>query len=68
VNPLCPLEAVLIAQSPSPQAPLDPALRDYILLITILVALLETTAQLLKPFRPLVVMGFSGVLRQGPGE
>jgi len=68
-NPLwAPLEAVLAAQPPSPQGPLDPALRDYILLITILVAFLEATAQQLPPFRPPVVMGFSGVLRQEPAE
>jgi hypothetical protein len=68
-NPLwAPLEAVLTAQSPSPEAPLDPALRDYILLITILVAFLEATAQQLTPFRPPVVLGFSGVLRQEAAE
>ena len=43
---------------------LDPALRDYILLITILVAFLEATAQQLKPYKAPVVMGFSGVLRE----
>jgi hypothetical protein len=43
---------------------LEPALRDYILLITILVAFLEATAQQLKPYRAPVVMGFSGVLRE----
>jgi hypothetical protein len=64
-NPLwTPLEAVLNAQAPAPQGPLDPALRDYILLITILVAFLEATAQQLSPFQPPVVMGFPGVLRQ----
>ncbi|MFU8886071.1 MAG: hypothetical protein ACNA8O_11510 [Cyanobacteriota bacterium] len=45
---------------------MDPALRDYILLITILVAFLEATAQQLRPYQPPVVMGFSGVLRQEP--
>ena len=45
-NPLwTPLETVLAAQPPTPHGPLDPALRDYILLITILVVFLEATAQ-----------------------
>ncbi len=39
----------------------DPALRDYILLITILVAFLEATAQQLSPQPPAVVMGFGGI-------
>lgn len=61
-NPLwAPLEAVLNAQPPAPQGPLDPALRDYILLITILVAFLEATAQQLQPYKPPVVMSFSGI-------
>jgi hypothetical protein len=62
VNPLWgPLETVLAAQPPSAHGPLDPALRDYILLITILVAFLEATAQQLKPVQLPVVMGFGGV-------
>ncbi|MFN9870410.1 MAG: hypothetical protein ACK55E_03110 [Cyanobacteriota bacterium] len=66
-NPLwAPLEAVLAAQPPSAHGPLEPALRDYILLITILVAFLEATAQQLRPYQPPVVMGFSGVIRQDP--
>ena len=61
-NPLwTPLETVLAAQPPTPHGPLDPALRDYILLITILVAFLEAAAQQLRPFQPPVVMSFSGV-------
>ena len=44
-----------------PQPPVAPALRDYILLITILVAFLEATAQQLRPFQPPVVMRFSGI-------
>jgi hypothetical protein len=61
-NPLwAPLETVLAAQPPTPHGPLDPALRDYVLLITILVAFLEATAQQLRPFQPPVVMSFSGV-------
>lgn len=63
-NPLwTPLEMVLAAQPPSAHGPLEPALRDYILLITILVAFLEATAQQLRPIQPPVVMGFSGVSR-----
>ena len=63
-NPLwAPLETVLAAQPPSAHGPLEPALRDYILLITILVAFLEATAQQLRPIQPPVVMGFSGVSR-----
>jgi hypothetical protein len=66
-NPLWdPLAAVLAAQPPSPHAPLDDALRDYILLITILVAFLEATAQQLKPLKPPVVMGFAGIHKNGP--
>jgi quinol monooxygenase YgiN len=45
-NPLwAPLETVLAAQPASPLSPLEPALCDYILLITILVVFLEATAQ-----------------------
>jgi len=36
-------------------------LRHYILLITILVAFLEATAQQLQPFQPPVVMAFGGL-------
>jgi hypothetical protein len=64
-NPLwAPLETVLAAQPPSAHGVLEPPLRDYILLITILVAFLEATAQQLRPMQPPVVMGFLGVLRQ----
>ena len=42
-------------------SPLDPALRDYILLITLLVAFLEASAQQVRPYQPQVVMGFAGV-------
>ena len=60
-NPLwAPLETVLAVQPASPQSPLEPALRDYILLITILVAFLEATAQQLSPSEPAVVMSFRG--------
>jgi hypothetical protein len=69
MNPLWgPLETVLAAQPPSAHGPLDPALRDYILLITILVAFLEATAQQLKPMQPPVVMGFGGVVRAEEGQ
>lgn len=61
-NPLwAPLETALAAQPTTANAELDHALRDYILLITILVAFLEATAQQLQPMRPPVVMGLSGV-------
>lgn len=63
-NPLwAPLESVLTAQPASAQGPLDPALRDYILLITILVAFLEAAAQQLTPIQAPVVMGFTGLRR-----
>jgi hypothetical protein len=52
---------VLAAQPPSAHGPLDPALRDYILLVTILVAFLEAAVQRLRPYQPPVVMGFSGI-------
>jgi hypothetical protein len=63
-NPLwAPLDTVLAAQPASAHGPLDPALRDYILLITILVAFLEATAQQLTPIQPPVVMGLTGISR-----
>jgi len=52
-----PLDTVLAAQP----GPLEPALRDYILLITILVAFLEATTHQLRPMQPPVVMGLSGI-------
>jgi hypothetical protein len=61
-NPLwAPLENVLAAQPPTDRGPLDQALRDYILLVTILVAFLEATAQQLKPIQSPVVMGLGGI-------
>ena len=61
-NPLwAPLETVLDRQPAADSRPLDLALRDYILLITILVAFLEATAQQLRPVQPPVVMRFSGI-------
>ena len=61
-NPLwAPLENVLAAQPPTDRGSLDQALRDYILLITILVAFLEATAQQLKPIQSPVVMGLGGI-------
>jgi hypothetical protein len=63
-NPLWkPLETVLAAQPPTAHGSLEPVLRDYILLITILVAFLEATAQQLQPIHPPVLMRFSGVCR-----
>jgi hypothetical protein len=61
-NPLWrPLDTVLAAQPPSAHGSLEPALRDYILLVTILVAFLEATAQQLKPIQPPVVMALGGI-------
>jgi hypothetical protein len=61
-NPLwAPLATVLDRQPAADGRPLDPALHDDILLITILVAFLEATAQQLRPFQPLVVMRFGGI-------
>ncbi|MCS5691769.1 hypothetical protein NZK33_07190 [Cyanobium sp. FGCU-6] len=66
-NPLwAPLKSVLSKAGAAGEPPVKPALRDYIPLITILVAFLEATAQQLRPYQPPVVMGFSGVLRQDP--
>jgi hypothetical protein len=68
-NPLWgPLETVLASQPPSTSVPLTPALRDYILLITILVAFLEAAAQQLRPLRSPLVMGLSGIHPTGPGQ
>ena len=61
-NPLwAPLQAVLQQTSGPEGQPVDLALRDYILLITILVAFLEAAAQQLRPQPPAVVMGFGGI-------
>ena len=61
-NPLwAPLESVLSKAGAGGKPPVDPALRDYIVLITILVAFLEAAAQKLAPHPPAVVMGFSGL-------
>jgi hypothetical protein len=61
-NPLwSPLETVLAKQQTSALGLLEPALRDYILLITILVAFLEATTQLLHPVKPVAVMRFAGI-------
>ena len=61
-NPLWgPLESVLSKAGGASEPSVDPALRDYILLITILVAFLEATAQQLSPQLPAVVMGFRGI-------
>jgi hypothetical protein len=73
-NPLWrPLERILDEQlqsNPSAgesRAP-DCFLRDYILLITILVAFLEATAQRLRPMQPPVVMGFAGITKSNSTE
>jgi len=66
-NPLWrPLDTVLAAQPPTAHGSLEPALRDYILLVTILVAFLEATAQQLKPIKPPVVMRFGGITALNP--
>ena len=60
-NPLWqPMEQVVAQHQPSP----DPALRDYILLITILVAFLEATAQQLTPVEPALMLGLLGAQTQ----
>jgi hypothetical protein len=56
-----PLEQILQERVGTDGSPLDPALRDYILLITILVAFLEAAAQQLSPQPPAVVMDFGGI-------
>ena len=70
-NPLwAPLETVLSKAGGGGDPPVDPALRDYILLITILVAFLEAAALQLSPQPPIVVMGLEGVRspRSEPAE
>lgn len=58
-NPLWqPLEQVLEQHQPRP----DPALRDYILLITILVAFLEAAARQLIPVQPLLVLALASLI------
>jgi hypothetical protein len=67
-NPLWPpLETVLSKAGTAGKPPVDPALRDYILLITILVAFLEAAAHQLSPQPPEVVMGFGGIQPPGSG-
>ncbi len=57
-----PLERILQQQVGGPgEPPVEAGLRDYILLITILVAFLEAAAQQLRPQAPQVVMGFAGI-------
>lgn len=58
-----PLERILQQQVGGPgESPVEADLRDYILLITILVAFLEAGAQQLRPQAPRVVMGFVGIV------
>jgi hypothetical protein len=62
-NPLwAPLEAVLAAQPPTAHGRLEPELRDYILLITILVAYLEAAARQLKPIQPALAVSLLGLV------
>ena len=51
-----PMDTAQAAEPPTDRGPLDQALRDYILLITILVPFLVATAQDLKPFQSPVLM------------
>ncbi|MCP9942443.1 hypothetical protein KBY70_08590 [Cyanobium sp. ATX 6E8] len=73
-NPLWgPLERILNEQlQPNGSAGESKAparfLRDYILLITILVAFLEAAAQQLRPMQPPVVMGFAGITKSNSIE
>ncbi|MCF8141502.1 MAG: hypothetical protein K9J75_10425 [Cyanobium usitatum Tobar12.5m-G36] len=73
-NPLWePLERILdeqLQRNPSAGERREPDyfLRDYILMITILVAFLEAAAQQLRPMRPQVVMGFSGITKSNSTE
>lgn len=71
-NPLwAPLERILdeqvqaIGNAGNEKAP-DRFLRDYILLITILVAFLEATAHQMGPLQPPVVMGLRGINATAP--
>ena len=73
-NPLwAPLERILdeqlqaIGGAGKEKAP-DRFLSDYILLITILVAFLEATAQQIWPLQPPVVMGFAGITKSNSTE
>jgi hypothetical protein len=60
-NPLwIPLETVLAAQPPTAHGSLEPALRDFILLITILVAFLEAATAQLRPMQPTTVVRLKG--------
>jgi hypothetical protein len=57
-----PLERILHQQVGGPgEPPVEAGLRDYILLITILVAYLEAAAQQLSLQPPPVVMRFAGI-------
>ena len=56
-----PLRSVLSKAGAAGEPPVDPALQDYILLITILVAFFEAVAQRLSPQPLAVVMGFGGI-------
>lgn len=73
-NPLWePLERILDEQLQSNRSAgeskvPDRFLRDYILMITIMVAFLEAAAQQLRPMRPQVVMGFSGITKSNSTE
>jgi hypothetical protein len=56
-----PPESLLCNAGAAVEPPVDPALRDYLLLITILVAFLDAAGEKLAPLPPAVVMQFSGL-------
>ena len=73
-NPLWrPLERILdeqLQRNPSARerGDIDLSLRDYILLITILVAFMEATAHQVHPIQTPVVMSMTGVVNSGPAN
>ena len=73
-NPLWrPLERILdeqLQRNPSARerGEIDLSLRDYILLITILVAFMEATAHQVHPIQTPVVMSMTGVVNSGPAN
>ncbi len=61
-KPLTSQQAPLFRHRAAGDPPVDPDLRNDILLITILLAFLEGAAQKLSPQTPRVVMGFAGIV------
>ena len=66
-----PMEAILCkhmaARGDTSQAEEDPGLADFVLLITILVAFLETGARTVRPLRPSLVVSLETGITQRPG-